>query len=70
MISAEIEVENEQDDGVLMILNSFTKTHRQARIAPGVLVKLENRNPKDDRGRLPRRHHQWLYADSCWHGGY
>jgi len=30
--AAEIEVENEQGNGMLMVLKSFTETHRQARI--------------------------------------
>ena len=31
-----------------------------ARIAPGILAKLEELNPKDDRGHRKVKHHQWL----------
>lgn len=31
-----------------------------ARIAPGLLTKLEELNPKDDRGNRRVKHHQWL----------
>lgn len=33
------------------------------RLAPGVLSELENKNPKDDRGRRKSTHHQWLTED-------
>jgi hypothetical protein len=33
------------------------------RLAPGILEELEQRNPKDEKGRRPRRHHQWLTDD-------
>ncbi len=33
------------------------------RLAPGILAELESRNPKDERGRRKRTHHQWLTED-------
>ena len=33
------------------------------RLAPGVLAELENKNPKDERGRRKSTHHQWLTED-------
>jgi hypothetical protein len=33
------------------------------RLAPGVRAELEARNPKDERGRRKKKHHQWLTED-------
>jgi hypothetical protein len=33
------------------------------RLAPGILAELQAKNPKDDKGRRPKRHHQWLTED-------
>jgi hypothetical protein len=33
------------------------------RLAPGILRELEDRNPKDNRGRRKHKHHQWLTED-------
>ena len=33
------------------------------RLAPGVRAELEKKNPKNERGRRKRRHHQWLTED-------
>ncbi len=34
-----------------------------SRLAPGVLDELKKKNPKDQRGRLKRKHFQWLTED-------
>lgn len=34
-----------------------------ARLAPGILHELEQRNPKDEHGNRRSRHHQWLTED-------
>jgi hypothetical protein len=33
------------------------------RLAPALLDELQNRNPKDERGRRKTTHHQWLTED-------
>jgi len=33
------------------------------RLAPGVLEELQSRNPRDEKGRRPAKHHQWLTED-------
>lgn len=33
------------------------------RLAPGILDELQNRNPKDEKGRRAQKHHQWLTED-------
>jgi hypothetical protein len=34
-----------------------------ARLAPGILKQLEEKNPADERGYRKARHHQWLTDD-------
>jgi P63C domain len=41
----------------------FTRDLVYARLAPGILKELEERNPKDERGLRRARHHQWLTED-------
>ena len=44
-------------------IGKFTNDLVYERLAPGVLAELENRNPKDERGRRSHKHHQWLTED-------
>lgn len=46
-----------------MLVGKLTNDVVYERLAPGVLAELENRNPKDDRGRRKHTHHQWLTED-------
>jgi hypothetical protein len=46
-----------------ILVGKLTNDVVYERLAPGILVELENRNPKDDRGRRAHRHHQWLTED-------
>lgn len=41
----------------------YTKDLVYARLAPGILKELEQKNPRDDRGRRRGKHHQWLTED-------
>ena len=41
----------------------YTKDIVYARLAPGVLKELEDRNPRDERGYRKSKHHQWLTDD-------
>lgn len=41
----------------------FTKDIVYARLAPGILKELEDRNPTDGHGRRRRKHHQYLTRD-------
>ena len=43
-----------------ILVGKLTNSIVYERLAPGVLTELESRNPKDDQGRRPVRHHQWL----------
>jgi len=45
------------------IVGHYTKDLVYERLAPGILAELENRNPKDNRGRRPAKHHMWLTED-------
>ena len=45
------------------IVAHYTKDLVYERLVPGILVELEARNPKDERGRRKHRHHQWLTED-------
>lgn len=45
------------------VVAHYTKDFIYARLAPGVLKELENRNPKDERGTRKARHFQWLTED-------
>jgi hypothetical protein len=44
-------------------VGKVTKDIVYARLAPGILKELEERNPSDDRGHRKARHHQWLTED-------
>jgi hypothetical protein len=46
-----------------VLVGKLTNDVVYERLAPGVLAELENRNPKDDKGRRQKRHHQWLTDD-------
>ena len=45
------------------VVAAYTKDLIYERLAPGILEELEERNPKDERGRRKHRHHQWLTED-------
>ena len=45
------------------VVGKFTKNLVYERLAPGIVKDLEQRNPKDRRGRRKARHHQWLTED-------
>jgi len=44
-------------------VGKVTKNIVYARLAPGILRELEERNPTDEKGHRPARHHQWLTED-------
>jgi P63C domain len=45
------------------LAGKLTKDLVYNRLAPGVREELENKNPKDEKGRRKRKHHQWLTED-------
>jgi hypothetical protein len=45
------------------IVGKLTKDVVYARLAPGIVKELEERNPVDERGNRKARHHQWLTDD-------
>lgn len=45
------------------IVAHYTKDLVYERLAPGILQELEQRNPKNEKGRRKTRHHQWLTED-------
>jgi hypothetical protein len=45
------------------IVANYTKDIVYARLAPGILKELEERNPVTDTGRRKAKHHQWLTED-------
>lgn len=45
------------------VVGKYTQDIVYERLAPGILKELEVRNPKDDRGHRPAKHHQWLTED-------
>jgi hypothetical protein len=45
------------------VVAGYTKDLVYERLAPGILRELEDRNPKDNRGRRKHKHHQWLTED-------
>src|SRR5258708_7069197 len=45
------------------VVAHYTKDIVYARLAPGILKELEQRNPKDERGSRRAKHHQWLTED-------
>jgi len=46
-----------------LLVGKLTNDVVYERIAPALLDELEHRNPKDERGRRQRKHHQWLTDD-------
>ena len=52
-------------DGVKrpQIIGKYTNEIVYRRLAPGVLERLKAKNPVEDSGYRPHRHHQWLSAD-------
>lgn len=45
------------------IVAHYTRDLVYERIAPGLLKELEAKNPTNDKGRRPGKHHQWLTDD-------
>jgi hypothetical protein len=45
------------------LAGKLTKDLVYDRLAPGVRAELEAKNPKDERGRRKKKHHQWLTED-------
>src|SRR5206468_6981574 len=45
------------------IVGKLTKDIVYARLAPGIIKELEQRNPMDEKGHRKARHHQWLTED-------
>lgn len=45
------------------LVGRYTNDLVYARLAPGILRELEERNPRDERGNRNARHHQWLTED-------
>jgi P63C domain-containing protein len=45
------------------VVAAYTKDLVYERLAPGILQELEERNPKDERGRRKHKHHQWFTED-------
>ena len=46
-----------------ILVGKLTNDIVYERLAPGVLAELENKNPKDERGKRKSTHHQWLTED-------
>jgi hypothetical protein len=45
------------------VVGRYTTDLVYERLAPGILAELERRNPKNEHGHRPNRHHQWLTED-------
>jgi hypothetical protein len=45
------------------VVANYTKDLVYARLAPGILTELENRNPLNEKGGRKHKHHQWLTED-------
>lgn len=45
------------------VVAHYTKDLIYQRLAPGILEKLEKKNPQDERGNRKQKHHQWLTED-------
>jgi hypothetical protein len=45
------------------IVGHYTNDLVYERLAPNILEELEKRNPKDEKGNRPAKHHQWLTED-------
>lgn len=48
------------------VVAAYTKDIVYARLAPGILDELERKNPKNEKGNRPAKHHQWL-SDEVGH---
>jgi hypothetical protein len=46
-----------------VLVGKLTNDLVYERLAPAILQQLEEKNPKDDRGRRSAKHHQWLTED-------
>lgn len=45
------------------VIARYTNDFVYARLAPGILEELQRRNPINERGQRPAKHHQWLTQD-------
>lgn len=45
------------------VVGKYTNDIVYERLAPGILDELQERNPKDEKGKRPTKHHQWLTED-------
>jgi hypothetical protein len=45
------------------IVGTYTTDLVYERLAPGIVAELEERNPKNERGKRRGKHHQWLTDD-------
>lgn len=45
------------------VVGKYTNDFVYARLAPGILEELQQRNPVDERGQRKAKHHQWLTND-------
>lgn len=45
------------------VVGHYTNDLVYDRLAPGILEELQRRNPKDEKGNRPVKHHQWLTED-------
>lgn len=45
------------------VVGHYTDDLVYKRLAPGILAELRERNPKNNRGRRPAKHHMWLTED-------
>jgi hypothetical protein len=45
------------------VVGTYTNDLVYERLAPGILIQLEERNPKDEQGKRRGKHHQWLTDD-------
>lgn len=46
-----------------ILVGKLTNDIVYERLAPGLLAEIQNRNPKDDKGRRAQKNHQWLTDD-------
>jgi hypothetical protein len=45
------------------VVGHYTNDLVYERLAPGILEELQRRNPRDEKGNRPQKHHQWLTED-------
>jgi hypothetical protein len=45
------------------VVGKYTNDIVYERLAPRVLEELKEKNPPDEKGRRPHKHHQWLTKD-------